>query len=298
MYVLFVEIDIVNPQEFIICCRTFSGKNVTSKIEPLEPVTEKDRQLIQLLIEQPILTNAQIARKLGISRQAISERRKRLEREGIIQLHIFWNIVPKLRLTKHFDIIVGDARDKEVEELTEYLVSNWKASLVWLSGQNIVSGIILTERENLFRKIIRDEFSFVRDIKLQPVRFKKFLGQRIRAEPRNSQNLDEIAKKEAIKLSTKKSIDVILYSTNSQKNSINLVALKNRRFHLHTSITSTDKIFENAYVHIMYGTYEILKEMIHSKRKRNLTRNLKIIFARNNIEERRIRRLLRLAHHI
>jgi len=271
---------------------------VNEGIDSSEAVTEKDRQLIQLLIEQPTLSNAQIARKLGVSRQSVTERRRSLEREGVIQRYVYWNIIPKLELTKHFEIIVDDAQEKEIEDLTRYLMSNWKVSITWLSGQNVVSGIILTRQENLFTKIVKDEFPCVRDIKLQPIQIKKFLGQRIPAKRKNSQHLQEIAKKEAIKLSTKKSIEVILYITDSQRNSIRLVALKNRRFHLYDAMTSTDKMFENVYVHVSYGTYEMMKEMMHDKRKRDLIRNLKIVFARNKLVERRIRRLLRLARHI
>jgi len=68
--------------------------------EDHEPISEKDRQLIQMIINQPALANAQIARLLDVSRQAVSERRKKLEDEGIIQNYVFWNIVPRLELTK------------------------------------------------------------------------------------------------------------------------------------------------------------------------------------------------------
>jgi len=271
---------------------------VIESTDSLESATEKERQLIQLLIEQPMLTNAQIARKLGVSRQAVSERRKKLEREGIIRRYVYWNIVPKLGLTRYFEIIVDDAQERKIEELTEYLISNWKVSLVWLSSQKTVSGIILTDQENHFTKIIRDEFPFVRDIKLLPIQFKKFFDQRILAERKSSKRLHEIAKEEAMKLSTKKSVGTILFATDPQTNSICLIVLKNRRFHPYASMTSADKMFENTYVHINYGTYEILKEMMYNKRKKDLVRSLGIIFARNNSEERRIRRLLRLAHHI
>lgn len=285
-------------KDLLVVAEHSNGKNVTASTDSPESVTEKDRQLIQLLIEQPTLTTAQIARKLGVSRQAVSERRKKLEREGAIRRYIYWNIVPKLGMTKYFEVVTSGAKEEEIEELIEYLISNWKVSLAWLSGREVISGIILTERENLFKKIIRDEFPFVRDIKLQSIQFKKFLGQRILAKKKNRQHLHEIAEKEAMKLSTKKSIEAILFSTDRRTNSICLIALKNRRFHPYATMTSTDKMSEKTYVHINYGTYEMLKEMIHNKRKQEFIRNLKVIFARDNSKERRIRRLLRLAQHL
>jgi len=284
-------------KDLLVIAEHSNGKNVKPNTDSVESVTERDRELIQLLIAQPILTNAQIARKLGVSRQAVSERRKKLEREGVIQWYAYWNIVPKLGITKHFEIIVNRAREEEIEELIEYLISNWKVSLAWLSGQKSVSGIILTEQQNLFTKIIRDEFPFVRDIRLNSVQFKKFFGQRILGKRKGGRILHKIARREAVKLSKKKSVEAVLFATDPQANSIRLIALKNRRFHPHKAMTSTDKMSENAYVHINHGTYEMLKEMMHDKRKRELIRNLKTIFARDDSKERRIRRLLRLAHH-
>jgi len=285
-------------KDLLVVAEHSNGKNVTASTDSIESVTDKDRQLIQLLIEKPMLSNAQIARKLGLSRQAVNERRKKLEREGVIQRYVYWNIVPKLGLTKHFEIIVEGAQEKEIEELTEYLISDWKVSLAWFWGPKVVSGIIVTDHEDLFTRIIRDEFAFVRDIKLQSIQFKKFLGQRILTKKKNVHDLHDIAKKEAMKLSKKKSIEAILFATDPQTNSIHLIALKNRRFHPYAAMTLADKISENAYVHVNYGTYEMLKEMIYNKRKQGLIRSLKIVFARDDSKEQRIKRLLRLASHV
>lgn len=51
-------------------------------MENREAITERDRQLIELIISQPTLTDAKIAKLLGITRQAVNERRKRLERRA------------------------------------------------------------------------------------------------------------------------------------------------------------------------------------------------------------------------
>lgn len=66
------------PKDLLVIVKHSNGKNVTASTDSLEAITEKDRELIQLLIEQPTLTDAQIARKLGVSRQAVTERRKNL----------------------------------------------------------------------------------------------------------------------------------------------------------------------------------------------------------------------------
>ena len=264
-----------------------------------ESLTERDRQLVQLLIENPNLTNAKIARLLGVSKQAVSERRKKLEDEGVIQRYVFWNVASKLRLTKEFEIVVKGADDKQINELIDYLVHNWKVAFAWVTeGQSAVSGVILTDQETSFIEVLRDEFPFIRDVALRPIEFKKFLNKRIVTEKKDADRLWEIALREASRLSKRKSVDAVLFSAEPHGNSLNLVVLRNKRFHAYPTMTSFDKICDKTYVHILFGTYEILKKMMHNRRERSWIRNLRVIFARNNREERRIKYLLRLAQHI
>jgi len=278
--------------------QTYLGKQ-TSKTKHQEPITEKDRQLIQLLIENPKLTNTKIAKTLGVSKQIVSERRKKLEDEGVIQNYVFWNIVPRVRLTKEFIITLKDANEKHIKELTDYLQHNWKVALVWTSeNQKTVSGIILTDQDTPFINVIKDEFPFVDSVKLQPIQIKKFLGERVATARKDAQSLKTLAYKEALRLSKKRSVNSVLFHMNPQDNSIHLVVLRNRRFHHFPTFTSTDKILNRTYVHIDYGNYEILKNMMQNRRERRWIRNLQVIFTRNNREERRNKHLLRLARHI
>lgn len=278
--------------------QTYLGKK-TSKTENQESITEKDRQLIQLLIENPKLTNTKIAKTLGVSKQVVSERRKKLENEGIIQNYIFWNIVPRVKLTKEFEITLKETNEIHIKELTDYLQHNWKVAFVWTSeNQKTVSGIILTDQDTPFIKVVKDEFPFVGNIKVQPIQIKKFLGEKVVTERKDEQDLKELARKEALRLSQKKSVNSVLFHTNPQDNSIHLLVLRNRRFHHFSTFTSTDKILNRTYFHIDYGNYEILKNMMQNRRERRWIRNLQVIYTKNNMEERRIEHLLRLAKHI
>jgi len=267
--------------------------------EDHEPITEKDKQLIQLIISQPTLTNSQIAKLLGVSKQAVSERRKRLENEGIIRKYVFWDITHKLWLTKAFEIIVAGADDSQIEELINYLTQNWKVAFVWLYRKGgTVSGVILTDQENLFVNIIKNEFPFVKSIRLQSVEFRKFLGQHIVWKRKDERSLLEITYKVCRELSKRKRVDALLFFIEPQSGMVNLVVLRNRRFHRDVTMTFSDKILDNTHIHIRYGTYEILKEMVNNKRERRWIRKLRIAFTRNKHEERRIKYLLRLARHI
>ena len=268
-------------------------------MENQEAITERDRQLIELIISQPSLTDAKIAKLLGITRQAVNERRKRLEREGIIQRYVFWNIAPKLGLTKLFDIVTKDASYSQTEELIDYLVHNWKVAFTWISNSGkVISGIILTDKEEIFTKILKNEFPFIRKIEIKPVEFRKFLGQRIKRKIGNKIDLEAIAYKEFRKLSQIKSVEALLFYTDPQNAIIHMVVLRNKRFHRSISMTSTHKMIDGVCIHIRYGTYEILREMLSNKKERKWIRNLKVAFARNKQKERQIKYLIRLARHI
>jgi predicted transcriptional regulator len=264
-----------------------------------EPITERDKQLIQLIMSNPTLTNVQIAKLLGISKQAVSERRKKLEDEGVIKNYVFWNIVPKLDLTKQFEIVVEDINENQVQEVINYLIHNWKVAFVWISNQQrTVSGIILTDQESLFKNIIKDEFPFIKSIKLQPIEFKKFLGQQVLRQKKDERSLLEVAHRELTKLLKIKSVNVLLFSTNPKDSSVEIIVLRGRRFHRSATMTLLDKICGNTYIHIRYGTYELLKEMMNNRKERRRIRKMRIAFARSKQEERRIKYLLRLAEHI
>ncbi len=229
----------------------------------------------------------------------MSERRRKLENEEIIKKYVFWNIIPKVRLTKEFKITLKDVNETHVKELTNYLQHNWKVTLVWLSeNRKTVSGIILTKKDTPFVNIVKDEFPFVDDIEVQPIQIKKFLGEKLVTERKDEQSLKQLARREALRLSEKKSVNSVLFNANPQDDSIRLVVLRNRQFHHSSTFTSTDKILNKTYVHIDYGTYEILKKKMQNRRERRWIRNLQIIFTKNNREERRIKYLLRLVRHI
>jgi len=229
----------------------------------------------------------------------VSERRRKLEDEGIIQNYVFWNIVPRVELTKKFEIMLKEANETHIKELSDYLHHNWKVALAWTSENwKTVSGIILTDEDTPFINVVKDEFPFVNSIKVQPIQLKKFLSEKVATERKDEQSLKTLAYKEALRLSEKRSVNSVLFQANPQENSIHLVVLRNRRFHHPSTFTSTDKILNETYVHVDYGTYEILKEKMQNRRERGWIRNLQVIYTKNSREERRIKHLLRLAKHI
>jgi len=59
-------------------------KNTAPELTPIK-ITEKDRQLLQLLQVNSRESNASLARTIGVSRATVQERIQRLENAGIIQ---------------------------------------------------------------------------------------------------------------------------------------------------------------------------------------------------------------------
>lgn len=76
---------VVNPADIMVKFTApadrviYSGKRVTEK------VTEKESEVLQLILEDPAYTLVTMAEKLGISRKTIASRMKSLREKGIVQ---------------------------------------------------------------------------------------------------------------------------------------------------------------------------------------------------------------------
>lgn len=204
----------------------------------------------------------------------------------------------KQELTKAFEINVAGALDSQIEELVNYLLQDWKIALVWLSQQKTVSGVILTDKEKPFIKVVKNEFPFIKDIRIQPVMLRKFLGQNIKLKAKHEEDLETALHNQFKEFSKVKSVDAILYFTEPKEARVQLVVVKNKCFHKYETATYSDRIFNDIKVHITYATYEILKQMAKKRRKRKWIRRLKIAFVRDKRNEKRLKYLLRITRHI
>jgi ATP-dependent DNA helicase RecG len=76
---------VVNPGDIMVKFTApadrviYSGKRVT------ERVTEKESEVLNLIIEDPSYTTKELAEKLSLSRKTISDRIKSLKNKGIIR---------------------------------------------------------------------------------------------------------------------------------------------------------------------------------------------------------------------
>jgi hypothetical protein len=88
----------------------------------LGQITARDVEMVNLLIREPTVSLKALGLKLGITKQAVAERKKKLEDGGFIMHYLYWNVTPRFECTKRVCIPVSDVKqlDTIVTILDEY----------------------------------------------------------------------------------------------------------------------------------------------------------------------------------
>jgi len=64
-------------------------------------ISEKDVTLVKLLISNPKVPLENLAKSLGVTKQALAKRKRKLEENEIIKSYLFWNVLLRFELTKY-----------------------------------------------------------------------------------------------------------------------------------------------------------------------------------------------------
>jgi len=75
-------------------------------------VTDRHAEMVNLLIKDPSLSLDELGAKLGVTKQAVAERKRRLEEEGFTKSFYFWNISPRFECTKRVLIEVEKGHEQ------------------------------------------------------------------------------------------------------------------------------------------------------------------------------------------
>lgn len=209
-------------------------------------VTERDVEMVNLLIEDPGLSLEELGTRLGVTKQAIAERKKRLEEEGFVKSFYFWNITPRFESTKRVRI----QTDRGVEKIGRIvqLLDRYNPVVVFFrtapddffQGRapsltdtiDVVEGVLHfnnKEEEGRLRTDL-DELG-IKESSIEPVLFSRLLGENCDLEPVSPEGVRDIANGIAQRMTSNASVKAVLCErTRRPVDQFDLLIIRDERF--------------------------------------------------------------------
>ena len=209
-------------------------------------VTDRDVEMVNLLINNPDMSLDKLGAKLGITKQAVAERKSKLEQMGYTRRFYFWNITPRFEGTSR--VLIEIKRDiGKVHRVLEILdrfnpivvffrtnperYFEGKASSVTATISE-VEGILHIndkEEENRLRRDL--ENLGLRQVSIHPILFSRLLGERCDIALKTPEQIEDIAKAAAQRLASEASVQAVLYEQHEQPvDQFDLIIIRDERF--------------------------------------------------------------------
>lgn len=209
-------------------------------------VTDRDVEMVNHLIEDPGLSLEELGTRLGVTKQAIAERKKRLEEEGFVKSFYFWNITPRFEGTKRVRIQI----DRGVEKigLIVQLLDRFNPVVVFFRTApddffigrapsltetiDVVEGILHfnDEEEEGRLRMDLDELG-IKESSIEPVLFSRLLGENCDLEPVSPEGVREIAKGIAQRMMSNASVQAVLCErTRRPVDQFDLLIIRDERY--------------------------------------------------------------------
>ncbi len=209
-------------------------------------VTDRDVELVNLLIENPGLSLEELGARLGITKQAVAERKRRLEEAGFTRSFYFWNVTPRFECTKRVHLR-ADGGVEQVHRIVQVLdgfnpvvVFFRTAPDDFFQGKaasitetiDEVEGILHFNDEDEERRL-RSELGKlgITELSIEPVLFSRLLGERCDLTLAPPETVEEVARDIARQLSSNASVQAVLYEQPDQPtDQFDLLIIRDERF--------------------------------------------------------------------
>lgn len=156
-------------------------------------VTDRDIEMVNLLIDDPSLSMEELGAMLGITKQAVAERKKRLEESGFTKRFYFWNITPRFEGTKRLRLRI-EGGVEQIERIVQVL-DGFNPIVVFFrtTPDDFFQGMTpsltetIDEVEGIFHFNDEDEEKRLRlelerqgitELSIEPILFSRLLGER------------------------------------------------------------------------------------------------------------------------
>lgn len=188
-------------------------------------VTDRDVEMVNLLIEDPSLSLEELGERLGITKQAVAERKRRLEEAGFTKSFYFWNITPRFEGTKRVCLRV-DGGVEQIHRIVQVLDGfnpivvffrttpddffQRKASSITETVDE-VEGILHFNDEDEERQLRSElEELGITELSIEPVLFGRLLGERCDLTLTPPEEVEDVARDIAQRLSSNASVHAVL----------------------------------------------------------------------------------------
>ena len=240
-----LPLDFVNLKRNMILSGDFKWVSDVSK-GYMGQVTDRDVELVDLLIENPSLSLEELGERLGITKQAVAERRKRLEEEGFSKSFYFWNITPRFECTKRIRLRVDGGTEK-IDDIVRVLdgfnpvvvffktipddfFEGKRGSLTETIDE--VEGVLHFNNEGEEEKLRQQlERLGITELSMESILFSRLLGERCDLKLTPPENIEEIAREITQRLSSNASVQAVLYEqTDQPTDQFDLLIIRDERF--------------------------------------------------------------------
>jgi len=262
-------------------------------------VTDRDIEMVNLLIEEPGLSLDELGERLGISKQAVAERKSRLEEEGFTKSYYFWDITPRFEGTKRvlIEIEKGSAKINTVLDVLdrfnpivlffrddpEEFFSEKTSSLTETIDQ--VEAILWfndEDEEEQLKSSLRNQG--ITAVTMEPVLFSRLLGEKCDIAVKTPEEVENIAAEIAKSFSSEASVQAVLYEAHEDPvDQFDLLIIRDERFQPETD--SYERRVKQTLI-----DYHFTNLKWFMQRKSPWIKNMKIAYARDEHLRRKIQR--------
>lgn len=269
-------------------------------------VTDRDVEMVNLLIKEPTMSLDELGAKLGITKQAVAERKSKLEEAGFTRSFYFWNSTPRFECTKRV-VIKVEKGSKEVNRISQVL-DRFKPVVVFFRTEpedffegkapsitatiNEIEGILhfYDEEEEKQLRLELEKLGISR-VSIEYVLFSRLLGEKCDITLKTPEQVEEIARDVAQQLSSEASVQAVLYGDaqydpkkfKQPVDQFDLLIIRDKRFQ-----PETDS-YERRVQQVLID-YHFTNMRWFMKRKSKWIKNMKIVHTQTDALRKKIQR--------
>ena len=262
-------------------------------------VTDRDAEMVNLLIKDPDLSLDELGAKLGVTKQAVAERKRKLEEAGFTKSFYFWNISPRFECTKRV-LVKTEKGSKQINCITDIL-HRFNPMVVFFRTEpeeffegkaasvsetiSEVEGILLFNDEEEEKQLrVELEQIGISNVSIEFVLFSRLLGEKCEVTLKTPEQVEDIARDVAQHLSSEASVHAVLYERYERPvDQFDLIVIRDERFQ--PKADSYERRVEKTLLDYHFTN---LRWFMRSKDK--WLKNMKIIYARDETLRRKIQR--------